>query len=757
MNLFRNFFDEVEALARTWGLVRAGQNKDDVVAAQHSQGATASASTEPDGGASGSMTENKSAEQKRLEYAKVLADPELIRTTFFSDMLDDCVEVVEGTDVVNSLGRIEPRTRRAGILPVKVFLTPFRRGEKNVKKSESLKEMEFCSLLEMQFVLLHASLRVGQVILEWNDSNLVIPYHCNYAERVIQVSLESCSSCIESIGQREEEDMEFSGEMERVFVIASKKKKIIDRLIEVVVRYNRYYFYNLIDRNCQHFVMDCLNALEVKLPKELNGGLRDYFKMLAKGRSPSIPKMFKTHAHLDDYVKLQCLESMSQHDLEYVLALYFRFHLESKEKVKNDKKQLEEWVCPEPFCHLDEVEMHVDRTSLLVHNFLKLEAAEKVNFYDSEQPPVQTGAEASGPINVEHSGPGQKRDVAVEAQDQGAAAAIGSVTDPGCVQISKRQSFHMARCLTDPELLWSNYFSGMLDNCVDAVEHNLDEGKLEFRSSLEEEHGKKRMEHRVSSACALPIKLILTPLHRGGRAVKTFASLLAMQFGPLHTSLRVGQVILEWNDSNLVTPYHCDHAERLVQVSLESYSKWTESVRQQHSDFKRTIEELDFSGEVEQIFVIASKKKEMIDRLIEVVVRYNRYYFYNLIDRNCQHFVMDCLDALEVKFPKELNGGLRNYFKMLAKGRSPSIPKMFKTHAHLDDYVKEQSLESMSQHDLEYLLALYFRFHLESKEKVKNDRKQYEEWVCPERFCHMDEVEMHVDQSTLLIHRFRSM
>ena len=393
----------------------------------------------------------------------------------------------------------------------------------------------------------------------------------------------------------------------------------------------------------------------------------------------------------------------------------------------------------------------------------KLEAAEN----DFEQPPVEAGAEASGPIKVERSGPGQKRDIPVEAQDQGAAAATastefdgeasGSMTDPECVRISKQQRLQMAQSLTDPVLLWSNYFSGMLDNCVDAVEHNLEEGELEFRSSLEEEHGKKRMEHRVSSACALPIKLILTPLHRGGRAVKKFASLLEMQFGPLHASLRVGQVILEWNDSNLVTPYHCDHAERLVQVSLESYSKWTESVRQQHSDFKRTTEELDFSGEVEQIFVIASKKKEMIDKLIEVVVKYNRYYFYNLIDRNCQHFVMDCLDALEVKFPKELNGGLRDYFNKLVKGRSPSIPKMFKTHAHLDDYVKEQSLETMSQHDLEYLLALYFRFHLESKEKIKNDRKQYEEWVCPERFCHMDEVEMHVDQSTLLIHRIRSM
>ena len=380
-------------------------------------------------------------------------------------------------------------------------------------------------------------------------------------------------------------------------------------------------------------------------------------------------------------------------------------------------------------------------------------------------------AESSDAINVEYTGPGQRRDVVTGQGSQGAAATAStdihdgelpaaeesSDKGPEGIRIDKQARLKMARSLTNPELMWSKFFSGMLDDCIDAVEENLRDSKAELVSSVEEDLGRMKMDHRAANVCSLPIKLILTPLRRGRTLVKAFASRLEMQFGPLHAALRVGQVILEWNDGHLVTPYLCGLEDRLIQVNLEKHSRWVDSVKQHRGQLEQATDDLNHTGQMEQVFLIAARKKEMIDALIEVIVTYNTSYYYNLINRNCQHFVMDALNALGVKMPKEFTGGLRDYYKAVIKGRDPDIPSKFTTHRDLDKYVEEEDLSSMTQPDLEYILAMYFRFHIESKEKVRHDTRLLEEWECEEKLCRVNTVEKLVDYDNLLIHKFQPM
>ena len=360
---------------------------------------------------------------------------------------------------------------------------------------------------------------------------------------------------------------------------------------------------------------------------------------------------------------------------------------------------------------------------------------------------VEDKLKAAG-INLDELG---IRDPVSSCPSHGATAAASSTTEPdrgasvpktGKKSVEQKR-LESARVLSDRELMWTQYFSGMLDDCVEVVEESLEEPPS--LRSLEVSMHDRRVKQRNDRACDLPVKVFLTPLQRCGSSINMFASFLEMIFGPFHASLRVGQVILEWDDSSLVIPRHCDHAERLIKVNVESYSRWTESIGQ------REIKE-----EVEQVFVIASKKKEMLDKLIDKVVEYNRSYAYNLFTRNCQHFVMDCLNALGVNYPEQLKGDLRDYYKKLKIRLSPSVSSStkLKTHRDLDEYVKKIDLRSLTPHDLEYILALYFRFHVESKEKIKDDRKKMEEWTCPEADCCMNYVDQLVDHGKLLIHDF---
>ena len=325
---------------------------------------------------------------------------------------------------------------------------------------------------------------------------------------------------------------------------------------------------------------------------------------------------------------------------------------------------------------------------------------------------------------------------------------------------SDRELIERATMLTDPNLLWSHFFSGVIDSAAAAVDENLDESGLKFTSSQERESARERGEHRFSTVCHFPIKLILTPLKRGRGVANTFASLLSMQFGPLHAALQVGDVILEWDDSSLVHPYQSDYEDRIIELEVQRHSRWVHYTKQHQPEIKRAVDHLDFPEQIELIYTVTSEKKNCIDDLIQVIIRYNKYFSYSLLHRNCQHFVSDALRALKVDLPEEFTGGLGDYYDSLVQGKTPSVPSNFKNHSLLDTYVVQKQrdgvLASMPQHDLEYLLALYFRFHLESKTRFRKDCKPLEEWRCEEVNCQMDTIENYIHFESMRIHDFKT-
>ena len=327
-------------------------------------------------------------------------------------------------------------------------------------------------------------------------------------------------------------------------------------------------------------------------------------------------------------------------------------------------------------------------------------------------------------------------------------------------ELGEKQKTELAKALIDPTQLWECYFSGIIDDSANAVEENVEEVKVVPTHSREVVQAQKRGEHRFAGVCHFPLKLIFTPLKQGRRIANTFASILEMQFGPLHAALQVGSVILEWDDSSLVTPYLCSYEDQVMQVDMQPYSEWAKYTGKHHTNIKKALEGLDYGQQIELIYMVSSEKKRLIDALIDVIVHYNKFYYYNLFDRNCQHFVCDALEALEMELPREFMGGLGDYYKALIKGKTPSVPSQFKTHSDLDLYVMQKKedgfFSGMPQHDLEYLLALYFRFHLESKTKLKGDQKALDEWRCTEELCQAKVVEGRIELQSMAIHNFKT-
>ena len=309
----------------------------------------------------------------------------------------------------------------------------------------------------------------------------------------------------------------------------------------------------------------------------------------------------------------------------------------------------------------------------------------------------------------------------------------------------------------------SDYFSHLVDHAASvAIEENLSEEKCEFTSTYEESMAKERGEQRFTKLCDLPLKLILTPLCVGGRVVSKFASLLEMQFGPLHAALQVGDVILEWNDSSLLVPHFAEHNDKLMKTDVRHLTNWVNFTSGEEPSVREAIHSLDYRKQIELIYKVTAEKQRLIDKLVDVILMYNRQYYYDVIRRNCQHFVIDALKALGVSEAIEFTGGLGEYFNALKRGRSNALHAKFSNHVHLDTYVREMEqsgdISKLTKDDLEYLLAHYFQYHLEQKTQLQQDDDEEEElskWCCEVKGCCMERLEKRIDFESR-IHNFKT-
>lgn len=408
----------------------------------------------------------------------------------------------------------------------------------------------------------------------------------------------------------------------------------------------------------------------------------------------------------------------------------------------------------------------------------------------AETPPatVTSGNTGPMPITVPSEGTGsgsvaprdtnsEPPDTSLSVATQSSVGTVGEITNsnntPGAEQLStstetltasnisvEENKKKFAKNVTDPDFI-RDYFSNLVEHpAANAVDENIDEAEHSLSTSVEIGKAQERGEHRFAQVCNFPLKLILTPISRGGVLTATFSSLLEMEFGPLHAALQVGDVILEWNDTSLVVPHFCEHDDPLLKANIQHLTGWVDFTHDHFPRMREAAEQLDYQGQIELIFRATAEKSRLIDELVKVIVKYNRHCYYNLIDRNCQHFVLDALKALGVEKPIQFTGGLGEYFKALKLGRSKSVPVQYKNHAELDVYVKccqaNNKLDSMPQGDLEFLLAQYFQFHLQDRDQYKKDPVAMENWKCTERECHMQELEKRIELKNLRIHNFRT-
>ena len=298
------------------------------------------------------------ADHKAL--AKEFTDHELVKRKF-----EHLLEMRDMEDIQQKSGR----TARAFYLPVKLFLSKLNREPSRNNKL-------FTPLLLYMFAPLHVGLIIGDVVVEWYDSGLVVP---------TIVPAPGAGTCMtyegETVDYMQEATRKMSLAHQQYLDVPQKlgiiywsrdeMEGLLDQLVDVIVDYNSRRKYNAVSCNCQHFVKDTLQALKIKkipesvIPK-FEGNLKAYIEGLQGGK----PKMvsFTSHAELDRYVEKN-REFLNTQEKEYCVCKYFEFH--AKEIAEVTREEQERWICPVHGCLCNDLEEEIANDSLYFYEFQK--------------------------------------------------------------------------------------------------------------------------------------------------------------------------------------------------------------------------------------------------------------------------------------------------------------------------------------------------------------------------------------------------
>lgn len=307
-----------------------------------------------------------------------------------------------------------------------------------------------------------------------------------------------------------------------------------------------------------------------------------------------------------------------------------------------------------------------------------------------------------------------------------------------------------AEDLTDTDKIMDRFFSSMTHELVhDRIKDRAEEMNVDLTTTYERKAQTTRAINRVEQVARFEVKLLLRYVNRRTspppRLIGRLASALQMEYGPLHALLLINnEVIIEWNSSSLVIPKFIDPDTIVEHTGPVLVSATIPDIMHIQRQLSKPFEDYD---EVDLILEAACKKSELLRKLAGIIARYNSHYYYDIIFRNCQNFVLDALTAIGCKNKPEFSGNLRNYFTHLkSKGR---VMASFETHDQLDAYVRKNHT-TLTKENMEYLLAQYCLFHMQRVMKSG----ELEDWDCKDRDCMMDFLEAKIDETLLIMHQF---
>ena len=277
-----------------------------------------------------------------------------------------------------------------------------------------------------------------------------------------------------------------------------------------------------------------------------------------------------------------------------------------------------------------------------------------------------------------------------------------------------------------------DWFSHLYDVDDDVSEAQADQrafpgGAIDAINPAEGATACARAKDRYDRMAQLPVRLLLSPL-KDLSNVSVSVAKLTHPHGAMHAALIVGDVKISWDDSSLVRPKMVDPNTGLAATFQASIGEgeWEERVKTETPHMASAIgSTMDYNKQMHLVVDMATDKARLIDQLAEVIVTYNKFYYYGTLSRDCQGFIQEAMKALGILNPPKLQGKMKEYYDHLCHRKG--MPSDFKTHAELDAFVSTELAALEIKEDIEYLMCLFYNFHKKAQKLHKGEQG---DWVC---------------------------
>ena len=293
------------------------------------------------------------------------------------------------------------------------------------------------------------------------------------------------------------------------------------------------------------------------------------------------------------------------------------------------------------------------------------------------------------------------------------------------IEANELHSF--AKSLVSEEELFCK-FSHLVDLEDVVKEGTFDKDRVvNLENSKEMKAAKEREQMRFDRVARLNLTVCLRPLQRfhttegipqDNEVIKR-ANFFDMEYGGRHAAILVGDVLLEWTTDDLVIPRRVDASDSFTFegcVQNESGEYFNDMISRR-PNLKEDLKPFQEEGEI--LCKTVEIKKKVIMKIIEVIATYNKCYYFNKVSRNCQKFVKDVIDAIQItgcKFSIED----QQYIQQVKEGRVRIASlKSYRSHEELNTFISSlisrNELDELKKEELDILVRRYKQFHGEKE------------------------------------------
>ena len=269
-------------------------------------------------------------------------------------------------------------------------------------------------------------------------------------------------------------------------------------------------------------------------------------------------------------------------------------------------------------------------------------------------------------------------------------------------------------------------------------------GRRGYRNAAERREAQKREAKQLEKVGKLQVRLLLYELNQDELKKKVIRRvtryLNQFEYGPFHSALLVGDVLLDWDIRGVVIPRRIKSTEEsglLVSVSVHPKNEFANRFSELDLRAEDSTMFMNYTEQLNTIVELGERREVLIDELARVTVLYNQKFDYGIFSCNCQRFVVNVLKVLGIENYEGIFQGklrIREHTDLLIRRGNAGPVSEFNSHAELDDYVRE-NIDRLDQEELEFCHCHYLLFHAWQKKQSR-----ILAWQCPPAGCCFTDV-----------------